>query len=129
MTGLTAYERTGEEVLSFFVTLPFSNLIIKVDLLNNSVSQPIKPIRNVPVTPSVNKTLRPNFLTVVNNDLLLVTTDYHIFSVNLHTEAVELYTNPNRILAGDPVDGEFGRAQVGLPGPQHLFQDMEACLS
>ena len=117
LTGLTAYERTGEEVLSFFVTLPFSNLIIKVDLLNNTVSQPIKPIRNVPVTRSVYKTLRPNFLTVVNNDLLLVTTDYNIFSVNLRTEAVELYTNPDRILAGDPVDGEFGRAQVGLPGP------------
>ena len=32
LTGLSAYELTGEEVLSFFVTLPFSNLIIKVDL-------------------------------------------------------------------------------------------------
>ena len=109
-----AKEKYGEEVRSFYVTLPFAYQIVLVDLVRKTVYEPIKPTRNIP---GIRKNLRPSYLAAVNEHQLLVTTEYRIFGVNLQTGMVELYTNQDYILDGDPVNGEFGYAQVAQPGP------------
>ena len=110
---MIARQKVDQEVLSFYVTLPFTHQIVLVDLVNKTVHAPM----NTCFDEAFNQCLRPQFLGAETNNVLLVTTRSGFLGINTQTGEASFFTNPNMNFAGRSVDGEFNRAQVGLLGP------------
>ena len=71
---MIARQKVDEEVLSFYVTLPFTHQIVLVDLVNKTVHAPLRSSFDEAVNQYGGKCLRPQILGAESNNVLLVTT-------------------------------------------------------